>query len=44
MTDNILKINDTTAKIGQFVAHVGAHLRVEMEKLREANKLLTQQL
>lgn len=44
MTDSILKINDTTAKISQFVGQIGASLRVELEKLRESNKTLGQQL
>lgn len=44
MTDNILKMNDTTAKISQFVGQFGDSIKKELERLREANKTLQSEL
>jgi cell division protein FtsB len=44
MTENILKINDTTAKISQFVSQVTSGMKAEMDRLRESNRMLKEQL
>ncbi len=37
MTDNILKINDTTTKISQFIGQFGNALKTEMANIRQTN-------
>lgn len=44
MTDNILKMNDTTAKIGQFIGQFGESIRKELDRLREVNRNLQAEL